>query len=62
MLRFTKLVFGINVSPFLLNAALRHHIREYSKEDIEFATKLIKSLYVDDVNTGSNSVVEGFEF
>ena len=23
---------------------------------------LIKSMYVDDVNTGSNSVVEGFEF
>ena len=62
VLRFTKLVFGINVSPFLLNATLRHHISEYSKEDIEFATKLIKSLYVDDVNTGSNSVVQGFEF
>ena len=60
--RFTKLVSGMNVWPFLLNAMLRHHISEYSKEDIEFATKLIKSLYVDDVNTGSNSVVEGFEF
>ena len=62
VLRFTKLVFGINVSPFLLNATLRHHISEYSKEDIEFATKLIKSLYVDHVNTGSNSAVKGFEF
>ena len=39
-----------------------HHISEYSKEDIEFATKLIESLYVDDVNTGSNSVVGGFDF
>ena len=46
---------------FLLNATLGHQISEYSKEDIEFATKLIKSLYVNDVNTGSNSVVGGFE-
>ena len=45
-----------------MNATFQHDISEYSKENIEFATKLIKSLYVDDINTGSNSVVEGFEF
>ena len=35
VLRFTNIVFGISVSPFLLNARLRHHISEYSKEDTE---------------------------
>ena len=51
----------MNSSPFLLNGTLHHHITEYYKEDVEFATKLLESLYVDDVSSGSETTEGGFE-
>ena len=26
LLRFTRVVFGVNASPFILNATIRHHV------------------------------------
>ena len=46
--RFCRVVFGLNASPFLLNATLRHHISKYAEVDPEFVRKLIESFYVDD--------------
>ena len=46
--RFCRVVFGLNTSPFLLNATLRHHISKYAEVDPEFLSKLIESFYVDD--------------
>ena len=46
--RFCRVVFGLNTSPFLLNATLRHHISKYAEVDPEFLRKLIESFYVDD--------------
>ena len=60
-MRFLRVVFGLRSSPFLLGGTLQHHIKRYQPEDPAFVEKLLKSLYVDDLISGSNSVKEAFE-
>lgn len=59
--RFTRVVFGLNASPFLLNATIRHHLARYSESDPRFTSKLAKSFYVDDLVTGEHTVSKAFE-
>ena len=58
--RFCRVVFGLNASPFLLNATLRHHISKYKDEDTEFVRKIIESFYVDDLVTGEDDTGKAF--
>ena len=60
--RFARVVFGVNASPFLLNGTLKHRISRYMEVDPEFVAKMLQSLYVDDLNTGVDGVLDGFEF
>ena len=53
--RFCRVVFGLNSSPFLLNATLRHHISKYNELDPEFVLKVLESFYVDDLVSGEKS-------
>ena len=53
VLRFTRAVFGVCSSPFLLNATLKHHIERYKKEDPEFVDQFLRSIYVDDLSSGA---------
>ena len=48
-------MFGLNASPFLLNATLRHHISKFMAVDPEFVKKLIDSFYVGDFMGGGAS-------
>ena len=50
--RFCRVVFGVNCSPFLLNATLQHHLDSYAQKDPEFVRKLKDSFYVDDLVSG----------
>ena len=59
--RFTRAVFGVISSPFLLNGTLKSHIESYLSEDPEFVKKILASLYVDDLNSGASTIVEAFE-
>ena len=52
VLRFTRVVFGVSSSPFLLNATLQHHLSQYQERDPQFVKLLHDSLYVDDIVTG----------
>ncbi|KAL5514973.1 hypothetical protein EMCRGX_G000071 [Ephydatia muelleri] len=61
MLRFTRVVFGITSSPFLLNATLQLHLKKYEMEDPSFVNKFMHSIYVDDVAFGGDSTNEVFE-
>ena len=61
MYRFCRVVFGLNASPFLLNATLRHHISKYNSIDLEFVRKLLDSFYVDDLVTGEDDSNEAYE-
>ena len=38
VLRFTRVVFGVNSSPLLLNATIEHHMRKYQEIDPSFMT------------------------
>ena len=60
-MRFLHVVFSLRSSPFLLGGTLQHHIKHYQPDDPAFVEKLLKSLYVDDLISRSNSVKEAFE-
>ena len=49
MFCFSRVVFGMTYSPFVLNAVLHHHIEWFKTIDPEFACKLVKVFYVDDL-------------
>ncbi len=52
-LRFTRVVFGVSSSPFLLNATVEHHIAKYLPTRPELVKTLMQSMYVDDVVCGA---------
>ena len=60
--RLCRLLFGVTSSPFILSATLQKHINSYQNNDSYFTAKLLKSLHVDDLNTGVDSVQEGLCF
>lgn len=53
-LRFTRVVFGVSSSPFLLNATIRHHLEKYEATHPSLIKKLLRSLYVDDLACGAD--------
>ena len=61
LLRYTRLVFGLVCSPFILNVTLRNHLAKYESIDPEFVNTVVKALYVDDFASGKNSVKGCFE-
>ena len=58
--RFCRVVFGLNASPFRLNATLRYHISRFKDEDPEFVRKMIESFYVDNLVTGEDDTTNAF--
>ena len=58
--RFCRVLFGLNASPFLLNATLRHHISKFKNEDPEFVRRMIERFYVDDLGTGEDNTAKAF--
>ena len=59
--RFARVVFGVTSSPFLLNATLRNHIISYEKEDPEFVSQILRSLYVDDLSLSLADVDQAYQ-
>ena len=60
-LRFTRVVFGVCSSPFLLNSTIRHHLERYLTSHAGLIKKLIESFYVDDVVTGASTEEEAIQ-
>ena len=56
--RFARVVFGVNASPFLLNAVIRNHVTKFQDIDPEFVKKMLNSFFVDDLCTGAKTVQE----
>ena len=60
--RLCCLLFGVTSSPFILSATLEKHINSYQNTDPYFTTNNLKSLHVEDLNTGTDNVQEGLCF
>lgn len=59
--RYTRVVFGVSSSPFLLNATVKYHLESFRDSHKAVVKKLLESTYVDDVITGADSIDEAFE-
>ena len=58
--QFCRVVFGLNVSPFLLNGTIRHHLATFAEADPEFLRKMVESFYVDDMVSGDGTTDRAF--
>ena len=63
--RFTRILFGLTCSPFILTGKLKHHLKKFL-EDINypkvFIEKLLNDLYVDDLLSSFNDEKSIYEF
>ena len=57
VMRFIRVPLGNKISPFLLNATIKHHLETYAKT--KGVTELLENLYVDDWLTGADIDAEG---
>ena len=53
---FTRVVFSVSASPFLLNATIDHHMKKMDSSEEQFVRKFCRSIYVDDVATSPQNV------
>ena len=60
-LRFTRVVFGVSSSPFLLNATIQHHLEQYLRTNPDLVHKLRRSFYVDDFVTGAADEEQAYQ-
>ncbi|GFY52884.1 integrase catalytic domain-containing protein [Trichonephila inaurata madagascariensis] len=54
--RFTRVLFGISSSPFLLSATIKHHLKKYLEKYTDTVNFLNEIIYVDDI-IGSQLIV-----
>ena len=55
-LRFTRALFGLTSSPFLLGGVIEAHLNNWEEKEPEVMKKISKELYVDDLISGSITV------
>ena len=60
--RFTRVVFGVLSSPFLLYTTVKFHLESFMESHQTVVERLLRSTYVDDIVSGANSEDEAFEF
>ena len=56
--RFTRLVFGLAQSPFILEGTLKEHFQYYINEYPTLIEAISEDMYVDDLVSGSNTIEE----
>ena len=58
ILRFTRVVFGLAPSPFLLNRVIQQHLELWRPHLPESIREALKSLYIDDFISGDPTVTD----
>ena len=59
-LRFTRIVFGVCSSPFLLNVTVKDHLQKCFLSHPYLIRVLTQSMYVDDVMFGADTEEEAY--
>ena len=59
---FTRVVFGVSPSPYLLNATINKHLEQFEDNLGETVDKIRSLIYVDDVIAGFQDVAKAFQF
>ena len=59
--RMTRVVFGVNASPFLLQATIRQHLKLFEASDPELVNKLSRDIYCDDLITSVETEEEALQ-
>ncbi|XP_078368252.1 uncharacterized protein LOC144652094 [Oculina patagonica] len=54
--RFTRALFGLTSSPFLLGGVIQQHLDAWEQREPELVAQIRKSLYVDDLISGASTV------
>ena len=57
-LRFTRVLFGLAPSPFLLRGVIEQHLESWSNRFPEKVAEIVRSLYVADLISGGPTVSE----
>lgn len=60
-LRFTRVLFGLAPSPFLLAAVIKEDLQRYKSVNPKLVEEIERSMYVDDLITGRESVKQALE-
>ena len=62
--RFTRVLFGLTSSPYLLNATVRCHMNKYKEtfNELDLIEKFLRDLYVDDSTSSFKNEQEAKEF
>ena len=58
ILQFTRLVFGLTQSPFILEGTLKNHFENYQQVYAKIIEVIENDMYVDDLVTGGESLDE----
>ena len=61
IMRFTRVVFGVNPNPFLLNGTIRHHLNSYIDKDPALVEEAARSLYVDDLVSSKPDAASAYD-
>ena len=56
--RFTRAVFGLVQSPFLLNGVIQHHLDKWKDHASELVQNIKDNIYVDDIIEGGDQIEE----
>ena len=61
--RFSRVLFGLTCSPFLLNGTVKIHVKKHVNHETRvILEKFLKDLYVDDTATSFNSIADSSKF
>ena len=56
--QFTRMAFGLTQSPFVLDATVQHQLQNYINKPEELVKWIMEDLYVDDLITGGDKIID----